>query len=309
MAYTFQEIRSYAELYQIAQSFAAGKLGFVIVVSPPGTGKTDTFREVILKECVFYEGGLSPYKFFCNHYDQRDEDVVFDDVDEIFKTASGINLFKSLCNTHKPKWLMYEKATKQLDDLGIPHRYKTTSNVMMFCNTVGTVAENLGAVLDRAHRYRFNPTPREIHDEVGKWFKDTEIYDWVGERLHLITQAPSMRAYVLAREKKDAGLDWRAFLMNEWSQDPKLAAVLTIMRDSLLDTKEKRAAKFAEWGHGEVATYMRYQRKAIEMGLAAKPTRALPKPSQPKTDRQKRRDRSRRRESRSRHEHSRRRER
>ena len=38
------KITTYAKLQRVAQDFAAGNLGNVLIVGPPGTGKTYTFR-------------------------------------------------------------------------------------------------------------------------------------------------------------------------------------------------------------------------------------------------------------------------
>ncbi|WP_146452824.1 hypothetical protein [Bythopirellula polymerisocia] len=45
----------------------------------------------------------------------------------------------------------------------------------------------------------FQPTALEVHRKAGEWFDESEIYDFVGERLDQIP-APSMRLYYRARE-------------------------------------------------------------------------------------------------------------
>src|SRR6202035_6054621 len=61
---------------------------------------------------------------------------------------------------------------------------------------------------DRGHLVIFEPSPLEVHSHTAAWFWDQEIYDFMGERLHLIRDS-SMRHYVAAWELKQAGLDWR----------------------------------------------------------------------------------------------------
>lgn len=272
MHHRFQKIETYKELYEIGQSFRSGHLGFVIIMGAPGTGKSETLRRGILRDCPHYEGLLSVVQFHVLHYQNRYENVVFDDVDEILQTPAGVTMFKLLCNSDASKLLVYDKASKVLRDAGVPNRYETKSKVLMLCNTIKTMETNLGAVMDRAQKYLFAPNSGEVHQEVKGWFDDEEIYGWIGDRLRSISQ-PSMRNYIKAREQKCAGLDWRKFLLNEWDLDLKLAATVEILNDPSLDTKAKRATEFAQRGHGSTATYMRYQQQVVERGLATKPQR------------------------------------
>src|SRR5207253_2457952 len=46
------------------------------------------------------------------------------------------------------------------------------------------------------------------HRQAARWFWDQEIFDFVADHLHLVTQH-SLRTYCHAWELKQAGLDWR----------------------------------------------------------------------------------------------------
>lgn len=58
-------------------------------------------------------------------------------------------------------------------------------------------------MLDRGHLIYFDPTPLEVHTRVGDWFWDQQIYDHIGERLHLFSES-SARIYLKAWKRKQA---------------------------------------------------------------------------------------------------------
>lgn len=265
----FELIKTYSEAREVVQDFAREKgLGFCVIVSPPGVGKTNTFYKQICKGALLFQGSLSPFQLYMNLYENLDVPVVFDDVDELFDSRAGVNLIKCLGQTDHKKMIMWEKSSPQLDKAGVPRRFETTSRLMLFANTIKSLEENLKAVLDRAHCYRFEPTAYELHMETKRWFKDKEVWTFVGKHLDLIEQ-PSMRDYVKAAEKKRLGRDWQSYLMSKWQDDPKLALILKLLRQKF-PTPLKRQKAFMDQGGGAEATYKRYLSKANKIIKSAK---------------------------------------
>jgi hypothetical protein len=257
----FQVLHTYQSAREVIKAFAMPKgLNFVVMLGPPGVGKTTTFFGTHCPDCVLFQGGLSPVKLYCELYLHRDKPVVFDDTDELFDIRAGINLLKCLGQTDEVKHLMWRKASPVLREEGVPTCFQTTSRVLIFANTLRTIEDNLGAVLDRAHVYKFAPSPSELHREVRKWFRDDEIYGFVGQNLAQI-ETLSMRDYVKAKELKVAGLDWREMLLNKWHEDPKLTVMLRLVGNKNLSPTD-RQLEFAKLGHGAEATYKRYLSKA-----------------------------------------------
>jgi hypothetical protein len=126
-------------------------------------------------------------------------------------------------------------------------------------NALAHIEANISAVLDRAFLIRFEPSVHEVHLEVGKWFKDQEVFKYIGKRLSLIPEA-SMRWYVKAGEMHRLGADWKSWLLRAWlPEDPKLAMVAEILNDPKLQTADQRAKRFGELGGGSRATFMRKQ--------------------------------------------------
>jgi hypothetical protein len=253
-------LSTYRQAREIVEAFARPDgLKFVIMLARPGVGKSVTFFGEICRSAHLIEGGLSSVKLFCRLFEHRDKPIVFDDVDELFDDKANINLMKCLGQTDDVKRMSWDKASHVLKENGAPQHFKTTSRTMIFANKLGTIEENMGAVLDRALTYRFDPSPYEVHREVGRWFKDAEIYDFVGQHLASITTL-SMRHYEKAEDQKRNGLNWREWLLHAWQLDPKFAFMLQLLREKL--SPAERQKRFLSCGMGAEATFKRYQADA-----------------------------------------------
>lgn len=256
-----QKLSTYAEARKVIGAFAQPNgLNFVVMVSPPGVGKTNTFKALCAENMLYLQGSVSPVKMYCELFHNRNKPVVFDDVDELFDTKAGVNLIKCLGQTDKVKHLMWEKASSVLREEDVPNQFVTRSRLLIFANCLVAMEENLGAALDRAHSYWFDPPPNEVHREVHKWFRDREIFRFIESNLDQIERL-NMRDYVKAKELKEAGLDWRDTLLKKWHADPKLAAMISLLADVSLSPSE-RQLQFKKLGFGEEATYKRYLARA-----------------------------------------------
>jgi len=261
MDLSFVEVlQTYKQVRMIVEAFAKRNgLNFVILIARPGVGKTNTFYGEMCQDAHLIEGGLSPVKLYCRLFDHRDKPVVFDDVDTLFNKDEGVNLLKQLGQTDSVKRLSWDKASPVLKEEGVPTTFKTKSRMMIFANKLTTIEENMGAVLDRAFLYRFDPPSTEVHREVKRWFKDQEILGFVDRHLASITVL-SMRHYTKAAEQKRAGLDWQRFLINAWQVDPKLDFAMKLLREDI--PPAERQKRFEERGLGAVATFKRYMAQA-----------------------------------------------
>jgi len=252
-------LRTYKDAKRIIKAFVKPDgLNCVIMVGPPGVGKTNTFFP-LCEGAELFECGLSPVKMYCRLYHARNRTVVFDDVDDLLALPAGVNLLKCLCQTDKVKRIAWDKASAVLKDEGVPTRFDTRSRVLILANTLKRLEENLAAVLDRAHAFRFEPSVIEIHRQVRWWFRDKQIYNFIGEHLNVM-QTLSMRDYFKAAERKKAGLPWRSWLLERWSVNPKVTRVLELLDQSV--SPSVRKATFTREGLGSEATYKRVLAKA-----------------------------------------------
>ena len=105
----------------------------------------------------------------------------------------------------------------------------------------------------------FNPTSVEVHRQAAEWFWDQEVFDFVGDRLHLVEQ-PSFRVYLLAWELKQAGLDWELAVLSRCLQGTALE-VAKLRFNAAFSSEENRARAFVAAGYGCRATYFNYAKK------------------------------------------------
>jgi len=109
----------------------------------------------------------------------------------------------------------------------------------------------------------FAPGATEVHRRTGEWYWDQQIYDFVGEHLHLI-ERPSMRIYVLAWQMKKARLDWQRYVLQRCLAGAALV-VAQLKADPRFASEAERVKAFVASGAGCRATYFNNAKK-----LAAK---------------------------------------
>lgn len=231
----------------------------VIVTGRPGVSKSHMFREAMPGKALYQSGALSAFHLYMTLHEHADEPVVLDDVDSLFADKAAVNLLKCLCNTDAVRTVFWGKRSHELDEHGVPRRFQTTSRICILANTIKNVEANLGAVLDRAFVIRFEPSVHEVHREVGTWFGDREVHEFIGQHFSLIPAA-SMRWYVKASEMHRLGADWEGWLIRQWTQqDRLLATVAEVLADATITTAAQRVRRFKELSGGSRATYMRKQ--------------------------------------------------
>jgi hypothetical protein len=168
-------------------------------------------------------------------------------------------LLKCLCQTERRKAVAWESSTRILAREEIPRRFTTASQVLIIANCWKTLNVHVAALEDRGHLLHFEPDVLEVHTRTASWFWDQEIFDWIGDHLHLIAR-PSMRIYRMAWELKEAAMDWRGQLLARWLAGPRLVAT-QVQADPSLATEEDRARAFVERGGGCRATYFNHAKR------------------------------------------------
>lgn len=247
---------TYAELERFVKAFAAGHINLVILVGERGLQKSRTVAKSTPAGACWIQGSASPFGMYLKLYQYRNQLVVIDDVDAIYRSKDGINLLKCLCQTEPEKTVSWQRAAKQLDNEGVPREFTTKSRVIIIANDWHTLNRNVAAVEDRGHAICFSPTGEEVHQRTGEWFDDKEIYDWLGERLHRI-QKPSMRLYYRARELKQIGFDWKR-LVPLTPVDERRKLIAELVADDSFETQEDRICQFVSRGAGCRATFFNH---------------------------------------------------
>ena len=114
---------------------------------------------------------------------------------------------------------------------------------------------------DRAIILHFSPSNEEVHQKVGEWFNDSDVYEFLGKLMPMIP-AVSMRHYCKGSQLRRAGLaDWRTSLLQMVVPDGRAACVLAVQNDPALCSEGERVAKFTAITGASRATYFRVKAK------------------------------------------------
>lgn len=252
-------VQTYEQLRRYVEAFGKGHLNLLIIVGGPGLAKSRTVGDVLRSKACWIEGNATAFGMYAKLYRHRDELVVIDDVDSLYSSRNSVRLLKCVCQTEIEKRMAWHSAATGLEREGIPREFTTKSRIIIIANDWKTLNRNVEAVQDRGHLIAFDPSPREVHAEVSKWFRNAEVLAWFGQNLHLYHQL-SMRDYVRAAELKQAGLDWvNASLPSSLPERTMLVARLK--DDPSFENEEERASAFVRMGGGCRATYFNHARR------------------------------------------------
>jgi hypothetical protein len=270
------QLTTYGELRHFGQAFAEGHLGLLILLGPPGIGKSKTFRDLNGEAACWIAGSASPFGIYVECFRHRDRPIILDDVDGLARDRQGVRLLKALCQTDSEKKVSWHTHSIALEQQKVPRSFKTTSHVAILANS-WFFSEDVQALEDRGHVVVFDPSPLEIHQQASAWFWDQEIFDFVAVHLRLIGQH-SFRTYITAWERKQAGLDWHSAVLNRCFTGA-LREVAKLKSDPSYRSEQERVHAFVSSGLGCRATYFNLARRLrptvevppIQLGRTAPP--------------------------------------
>ena len=259
-------ISTYADLQDYALAFANGHLGLLVLCGAAGIGKSRCLRDAVGDDVCWIDGNASAFGIYCKAYEHRDQPIVLDDVDGLYKDRQGVRLLKTLCQTDPVKRLSWQTAAGALEKRDIPREFTTSSHLAVIVNRWESLNADVVALEDRGHLIVFAPAAMEVHRHAAAWFWDQEIFDFVGKHLGLINQ-PSLRIYHRASELKMAGLPWQEVILS-CCLTGKTLAVAELKADPKFKTEEERVQAFIAAGHGCRATYFNHAQKLSAAGSA-----------------------------------------
>ena len=191
-------------------------------------------------------------------FEHRNSAVILDDVDGLARDRQGVRLLKSLCQTDPEKTVGWCTHSSALEKLGVPQTFQTRSQVAIVANA-WFFSEDIQALEDRGHVVVFEPSPLEVHLQAAKWFWSQRVFDFVADHLHLITR-PSLRLYITAWERMQAGLDWESVILDRCLSGTA-KEVAQLRADKSYATEEERVRAFIEKGLGCRATFFNIAKK------------------------------------------------
>lgn len=254
-------LTTYDELERYAQAFAEGHLNLLVICGTAGVGKSQTFKRAVGGKACWIDGNATAFGVYLQAYAHRDQPIVLDDVDGLYRERNGVRLLKALGQTDQFKSLSWQSDAPTLARNGIPRQFMTSSQVAIITNEWRTANVDVAAVEDRGHCLHFDPSALQVHQQAAGWFWDQEIFDFVAQHLHLIGQH-SLRTYVLAWELKQAGLDWSQSILARVLTGTALV-VAKLRGDSSFGTEEDRVSAFVALGAGCRATYFNYAKTLL----------------------------------------------
>ena len=252
-------LSTYADLEKVVTAFARGDLNLLILLGSHGLGKSQVVRQAMAGQACWLQGNTSPFGLYCQLWRNQNRTIVLDDIDGLYSNREGVRLLKCLTQTELQKTVSWQTDAATLAREEIPREFRTSSRVTIITNEWKTLNRNVAALQDRGHLVIFEPGPLEVHQRTADWFWDQEIFDFIGERLHLITE-PSMRHYVAAWELNQAGIDWRSLVLSRClSGKALLVAQLKASPDYASEAERVRA--FIARGGGSRATYFNLSKR------------------------------------------------
>lgn len=270
-------VRTYKQLYYLLDGWEKGDLNFIILIGPPGPGKSTAVRQHLGDNARVILGGATPYRFYKECWANTDRLLVLDDADKIFKNPDGANLIKHLTQTDPVKRLEWNSNTAEINKGELPASFVTTSRVVIISNSWKVGDADIDAISSRGHLLYFNPSPAEMARYAASWVNDIDVWEFVTQHLGEM-ERPDLRLYGKAMERKALGerrakeskdLDdaphitqgyleeWQRFVLNHRMKGAKMVA-WKLMQDSTYPNDYARSQVFAmETGKTE-RTFYRY---------------------------------------------------
>ena len=245
--------RTFPALRTLFTAFADGHYDLLIVVGRPGLCKSQLIKEAVGDRAFLLKGHNTPLACYIDLFHNRHKNIIIDDAEPLYQERQGKMLMRSLTETDAIKVISWNSTNKLLRDNGVPQRFHTASKVCIICNRWVSVNELTEALEDRAHIVYFDPPALEVHKEVGNWFWDQQIHDFIGQRLHLLDLSTA-RLYVKAWQRKKAGGDWQAFVTRH-CYTTTIRVVQELEEDAECTTVKAREEKFAKLTKQSRATY------------------------------------------------------
>jgi hypothetical protein len=262
-------IRTYERLEFFVKAFAKHYINLLIVVGPPGTAKSTHARTIAGTNSAMIQGGATPYSLYLHIHEAIDRPIILDDADKVFREKRSVFLLKMLCQTDKVKIVEWNSRTPEIVAGEVPDRFATTSPVCIIANSWPQDNPDIAAVESRGQMVYFAPDAKEMHDYAGEWFKDREVYEFIGDNLEMIDE-PDLRLYWKAAERKRMKDDWKQYIKSQCMTGEKLLAY-QLKKERHWTSDNQRAKEFSRiTGKSERAFYRYLERLARSSLLEVK---------------------------------------
>lgn len=249
-------ITTYKELKEYITAFSKKRIGFLIINSKGGLGKTAISEDILAEQSpLVLNSHISPmamYKILMSENELDKEFIaIFDDVDEILKNKSAVAILKAVCDSKKEKIVRYTTTSPLLEK--DEESFTTSCKVLLLTNQLSEGDANLRALMTRAVCVNFVPSDKEILDFLKTFADDLEILKYIEKFIKFSTKF-NFRIYCKALELKLSKLDWKKEVLNSMEIDMRYSEIENLL--AKYKTDKEREKKF----NGGRATFYRYKK-------------------------------------------------
>lgn len=202
------KVDNYNTLRKFIQKFQEGYFDLLVIISEGGLGKTYLVEGMLTGDVCKISVHTTALGLYQYGYIYKDKLMWFDDIEALFNEDKLVGLMKQFAQTQPVKEIKYltskDISIKDLNEIKIPKEYKTTSQILMTCNSLKRIKDpSVLALLDRGVVIEFKPSNTEIIKYIKNNFKniDEEILDGFKEK----NKKFSLRDYIKRVQLKNAG--------------------------------------------------------------------------------------------------------
>lgn len=158
-------------LEEMAEGAVDGTVRAMIVVGPPGVGKSYGVERVLEKAAMFdkiegrkprYEvvkGAMSAIGLYCKLYQfaNRGDVLVFDDCDSVLMDELSLNILKAALDSSKKRTISWNTDSRMLRQEGVPDKFEFKGSAIFITNIKfenvrsAKLKDHLGALESRCH--------------------------------------------------------------------------------------------------------------------------------------------------------------
>ena len=158
-------------LEEMTEGAVDGSVRAMIVVGPPGVGKSFGVEKVLDKSAMFdkiggtrirYEivkGAMSAIGLYCKLYNYSDAGnvLVFDDCDSVLMDELSLNILKAALDSSKKRTICWNTDSRMLRQEGVPDKFEFKGSAIFITNIKfenvrsAKLKDHLGALESRCH--------------------------------------------------------------------------------------------------------------------------------------------------------------